>query len=271
MKSVRKAVEFKATSALGKVFGSVLQGLFHKLFEEMAYALATRKISVVVPTYNEEKYIVRTLEQIRRVLPASELIVTDDKSTDATAFLAGQYADLVVESGLHRIGANRNIGARNASETSEILLFVDADTLLNEEFVRKALEKFRDQRVAGVGCLVMPETRNLLEKFFFFVLNSLVVFAKALGKTYLPGNCVAYRRSAFFEIGGFDEHTKAGEDMDLSRRMSRVGKVVLLPVFVCTSRRRLEKLGFLGLVKDWLRTTLDLLLHKPTREYAAYR
>lgn len=267
----RKTIEFKAASGLGSIFGRILEGVFRKVLAEMAYAMATRKISVVVPTYNEEKYVVRTLEQVRRVLPASELIVADDKSTDATPFLASQYADAVVTSGLHRIGANRNVGARNTSENSEMLLFVDADTVLSEEFVRKAVEKFQDPEVVGVGCLVMPETRNPVEELFFFILNSFVLFAKALGKTYLAGNCVAYRRNTFFEIGGFDEKTAAGEDMDLSRRISKVGRVVLLPVIVRTSRRRLEKLGFLGLIKDWLRTTQDLLFHKPTAQYAAYR
>lgn len=271
MQPARKTIEFKTAFSLGKILSGILQGIFHKLLEEMAYTMATRKISVVVPAYNEEKYIVRTLEQIRRILPSSELIVADDKSTDETVFLASQYADAVVESGLHRIGANRNIGARNTSESSEILLFVDADTLLSEEFVRKAVEKFRDPRTVGVGCLVMPETQNFVEELFFFFLNSLIIFAKALGKSYLAGNCVAYRKRTFFEIGGFDENTKTNEDMDFSRRISKVGKLVLLPVIVRTSRRRMAKLGYFGLIKDWLPSTCNLLLHKPVKHYATYR
>lgn len=85
-----------------------------------------KKVSIVIPAYNEAERIVPTLRAIRASVPCDELIVVDDGSRDHTASLAERLADQVL-----RHGANRGKGAAlqtgwNAS-AGEIVVFLDAD------------------------------------------------------------------------------------------------------------------------------------------------
>jgi hypothetical protein len=73
-------------------------------------------------------------------------------------------------------------------------------------------------------------------------------------------------------VGGFDESLLASEDFDLCRRISRKGRVVFLRgVTVRTSRRRLERLGLMGLILDWTRVTVQYLSGKRPRDYRSFR
>ena len=89
-------------------------------------------ISFIVPAYNEELLIGRTLAAIhaaaREVGEPYEVIVVDDASTDGTATVAGQGGARVVPVHYRQIGRVRNAGARVA--TGGIFVFVDADTLI---------------------------------------------------------------------------------------------------------------------------------------------
>src|SRR5258708_12427538 len=108
-------------------------------------------ISFVVPAYNEERYLAATLESIhaaaRAVGEPYEIVVADDASTDATAAIAEEGGARVVRVEKRQIAATRNAGAR--AGTGNRLIFVDADTKVNEAVVRAALPAMDN---AVVGC-----------------------------------------------------------------------------------------------------------------------
>jgi glycosyltransferase involved in cell wall biosynthesis len=111
-------------------------------------------ISVVIPSFNEERYLPATLRAVARSAALlelrhgvrTELIVVDNGSTDGTATVARTFGASVVAESEHNIARARNRGAETAA--GEILVFLDADTLVPDEL----LPRIR-QVTATRGCL----------------------------------------------------------------------------------------------------------------------
>src|SRR6478672_10194992 len=99
-------------------------------------------ISFIVPAYNEQALIGRTLEALIHAAEQTsepyEVVVADDASSDRTAEIAQNSGAHVVRVNLRQIAATRNAGAREA--IGDKLIFVDADTLVTMEVVRAAIE-----------------------------------------------------------------------------------------------------------------------------------
>ena len=100
-------------------------------------------ISFIVPAYNEEALIGRTIDALNRAAQplgeAYEIVVADDASSDGTADIAEAHGARVVRVERRQIAATRNAGAREA--VGDKLIFVDADTLVSESVVRGALDE----------------------------------------------------------------------------------------------------------------------------------
>lgn len=226
------------------------------------------KITIVVPALNEEKLIAQTLENARRVAPEAEIIVVDSGSTDRTTQIAAKYAKVYRSEG--NVAQARNFGAKMAS--GEIIIFLDADTTITRQFIDEVIRVFKDPQVVGAGGLIMPHFKGVLTELVFYFFNFLVLASFAALGPFLAGTCVAYKRDPLFEVGGFNDGLVASEDFDLCRRISKKGRVVFLRrVIVRTSRRRLEKLGLMGLVLDWARVTVQYLSGRNPVKYSSFR
>src|SRR5438128_522757 len=105
-------------------------------------------ISIIVPTFEEEKWVGAILGQFPLSLRKHsnvELIISDGGSSDRTVNLARAGADVVLESGsIQTIAMGRNAGARAA--IGDVLMFFNADVRLDdpEQLMRTMLETFED-------------------------------------------------------------------------------------------------------------------------------
>jgi glycosyltransferase involved in cell wall biosynthesis len=195
------------------------------------------EVSFIVPAFNEERLLGRTLEAIGRAAAAitepHEVIVVDDASTDATAAVAQSHGATLLPVTCRHIAVTRNAGARAAR--GRWLIFVDADTLVNQQVVQAALAAM-GAGAAGGGCNVRFDGRL---PFYARILIALFVpIYRGLG---LAAGCFIFcTREAFEAAGGFDETLFAGEEAFLSRRLRRVGRFVLLRQQVLTSGRKLR-------------------------------
>src|SRR6266850_627466 len=112
-----------------------------------------RLVSFVVPAWNEESVLAPTLEALKAASRAAgepcEVIVVDDASTDRTVEIARQSGARVVPVHHRQIAATRNAGAEQAR--GDLLIFVDADTIVTEEAIRAAVESVRLGAIGG-GC-----------------------------------------------------------------------------------------------------------------------
>jgi glycosyltransferase involved in cell wall biosynthesis len=194
-------------------------------------------ISFVVPAYNEERLIGRTLDALRAAGEALgepfEIVVADDDSSDATPRIAAERGAHVVPLKRRQIAAARNAGA--AAARGEWLIFVDADTVAPAGTVRAAVAAMRRGAVGG-GSAVRFDGRLPLHARI--LLPGLTVLYRAAG---LAAGCFVFAtREAFEAAGRFDESLFGGEEVFLSRRLRSVGRFVLLREPVLTSGRKLR-------------------------------
>jgi glycosyltransferase involved in cell wall biosynthesis len=194
-------------------------------------------ISFVVPAYNEERLLGRTLDSLKaagEVLGEPfEIIVADDDSNDATARIAAERGAQIVPVKRRQIAATRNAGA--AAARGELLLFVDADTVAPAATVRAAVAAMRAGAVGG-GANVQFDGRLPLHARVF-VRIFLMLYR---GAGFAAGCFLFATRQAFEKAGGFDETVFGGEEVFLSWRLRRLGRFVLLREAVITSGRKLR-------------------------------
>ena len=194
-------------------------------------------ISFIVPAYNEEPLIGRTLDAIhaaaRETGEPYEVIVVDDGSTDRTAQVAVACGARVVRVECRQIAGTRNAGARAA--TGEILVFVDADTIITASTLRATLAALGSGAVAGGASLRLDGRIPWHGR----LLLGLVRAGMRLGR--LAAGCYLFcTRAAFEAAGGFDERLFASEEIALSRALARQGRVVILRETVLSSGRKLR-------------------------------
>jgi cellulose synthase/poly-beta-1,6-N-acetylglucosamine synthase-like glycosyltransferase len=194
-------------------------------------------ISFVVPAHNEELLLGRTLAAIhaaaRRVGRPYEVIVADDDSTDRTAAVAVEHGARVVAVRHRQIAATRNAGARSA--IGDVLVFVDADTIVNAAVVSASLSALEAGAVGGGASMRLDGRIPWYGRLLTFIV--LTVMRAAC----LAAGCYLFcRRAAFDAAGGFDERLFATEEIALSRALQRHGRMVILREAVETSGRKLR-------------------------------
>ena len=196
-----------------------------------------RVISFVVPAYNEERLIGRTLDSLRTAGEAIgepyEMVVADDGSTDATARIAVARGARVVPVRRRQIAAARNAGARAAR--GDRLVFVDADTVAPAGTVRAAVAAMRCGAVGGGAAVRFDGRLSLSARLFVRAFMTLY-----RGAGFAAGCFIFATRGAFEAAGGFDEAVFGGEEVFLSWRLRRLGRFVLLREAAITSGRKLR-------------------------------
>jgi glycosyltransferase involved in cell wall biosynthesis len=207
-------------------------------------------VSVIIPTYCEEETIEGCLKSvINQKFDGGriESIVVDSHSPDNTRAVADRSADKVLDLVARGVGRARNAGAKIAG--GQILLFLDADTYLESNFVSEMYRAFADRRVVCVsGILKNLERLEPLDKLFavshYGFTNKLAAVSAHLGFPLFPSVCCGTRKSVFVKVGGFREDIACAEDITFSREMGRVGKcVVNSKATAYTSVRRISKCG----------------------------
>ncbi|MCC6028771.1 MAG: glycosyltransferase [Candidatus Korarchaeum sp.] len=201
------------------------------------------RVSVVVPTYNEEDYIERSLRALRNV-GAHEIVVVDGGSRDRTLEIAEKYADIVESSSsLDSPAKARNAGIKLS--TGDLVAFIDADTVVSKSWLNAIMKCFEDEKVVGASGPAYPlEDDSLLIPPYIFVYDILVRLTLLIGRPHFLGfNCV-YRRDFLERVSGFNEGVRVSEDALLSMEAIKYGELRFLKdMSVYTSARRLKTRG----------------------------
>ncbi len=213
------------------------------------------KLSFVIPAHNEEKLIGRclesVLEEIKREKYQTEIIVVDNVSTDKTRETALKFKGVtVVNEPFKGLVQARRAGF--VVSTGELVANIDADTMMPRGWLKKVMSEFErdDALVALSGPFIYQDldvVDRVLVKFFYgfgYLFHLLFHYIFGVGAMLQGGNFIV-RRDALLKAGGFDLTISFwGEDTDVARRISKVGKVKWtwgLPMY--SSGRRLREEG----------------------------
>ncbi|MCB1128901.1 MAG: glycosyltransferase [Verrucomicrobiae bacterium] len=200
------------------------------------------RLSVVIPAFNEAKLITRCVGSVRAALALfehrGEVVVCDNASTDDTAALARAAGALVVAEPKRQIARARNRGATVAG--GEWLLFLDADSLVTPALFAELARALDNPQCIGGGAPVGLEGRRLSGR----VLSELWNLISRVTR-WAPGSFLFCRAAAFRELGGFNEELYVSEELDLSRRLKRLGRqrgqrMIILRRRFLTSDRKLD-------------------------------
>ncbi len=236
------------------------------------------KISIVVPAYNEEKYIGDCLKSViaNRTEDIFEIIVVNNASTDGTAAVAQKFPEV-------RVVAEPQKGLTRARERGlleaqgDFIAYLDADTRMPPGWTEIAEREFSQN--PDMVCLSGPfHYFDLppIKKFFAEALWTLTAPPTywLVGFMVLGANFIV-KREALQKIGGFDTTISFyGEDTNIAWRLSKVGKVKFsMKFFIIGSGRRLMEEGLIRTFSRYAMNYFSIAVqHKPhTEEYRDIR
>ncbi len=222
-------------------------------------------LSVIIPTLNEEKYLPKLLDSLKKQKYKDfEIIVSDGASEDKTKKIAEEYNCRVVVSKKRHPACQRNEGAKVAK--GEIFLFLDADTELPDNFLKKAVNEFKKRKLTGAGFYLKTKSKKSFYKRLMKVLNFFFFVSQPIRPTSI-GVAMISKKEAHFKIGGFDETIFIGEDYEYTYKLFKKGKFRMIKsTFTYYSVRRLEKEGKWNIVWTWCKSVVYVLIKGPIRK-----
>lgn len=230
---------------------------------------------MVVPAYNEERTLHICLESLAQqdTTTPFEVIVVNNASTDKTAQVAERFGAIVVNEAQKGTTYARRTGCEIAR--GAIIASTDAETAVPKDWLRRIEEIFaHNKNIVALGgpyeFYDAGERWGL--KFFYkvvlpagfridFVLNGF--------RHYLAASNLAFRRSAYQRVGGWHTGIQVGEDVELTKRLNKVGRVLYIRrLIVMTSARRYNN-GFWRPLYHYLMNHFELQLgfRKPRHNY----
>lgn len=212
------------------------------------------KVSVIIPTLNEEEALPELLAALRRAATREtiEIVVADGGSTDGTIAIARRSAVVVVE--CRRPGRAIQMHQGAVAAKGDILLFLHADTRLPEDWVDALLKTWnRQPRPAAAAFRLRFNGKRVVYRLLETAANW------RTGRTGVPqgDQAISVSREAYFSVGGFPP-VPLMEEYYLIQKLRRAGAIEILPQAVATSTRRYEKNGPL---RNALRNAGLLALH----------
>lgn len=183
------------------------------------------RVSVIIPAYNEEEYIQKTLAALTESdYPKNlfDIIVVDNNSSDRTASIAERHADKVFILKEGNVGAVRNLGAKHSE--AEILVFLDADCIVDSNWLsRGVLELQNSKNTVLGGRYQVKKNANWIERLWILENPD-----HPRLQIDLLGGCIFIYASTFEMVGGFDERMTSGEDSELSQRLRNRGQTITI-------------------------------------------
>lgn len=182
------------------------------------------KISIVVPAFNEEKLIERSLKSIRSAATTFsevgweyEIIVCDNNSSDRTGELARAQGARVIFEPVNQISRARNAGA--AAANGQWLVFVDADSYPSAELFAEMVVRIQSGRCIGGGATVEFDQTGRWAIGLICVWSCLSRWQR-----WMAGSFIFCEARAFQDLGGFSQELFVAEEIDFSKRLNDLAK-----------------------------------------------
>lgn len=192
-------------------------------------------VTVLIPAHNEELGIVRCLETVTKsTYRKLQIIVIDDASTDNTRKLVRDYIAKNPKEPVQLLYRRKNSGKAGAlnyalkfAAEGELVMTLDADSVLSRDAIKNAVAYFRNPKVVGVAANVRimdsPTILGLLQKFEHMIGYRSKKFYTITNSEFIVGGVAStYRREVMQEVGNYDTTTQT-EDIGLSMKIIATG------------------------------------------------
>jgi rSAM/selenodomain-associated transferase 2 len=199
-------------------------------------------LSIIIPVLNEAHSVGATLDAVREVRGRVEVIVVDGGSRDSTIEIVRRRGVNVIKSDRGR-GIQLHAGA--CAARGEALWFLHADTTVPPTAAERIADALKKEEVVGGNFRVRFDGERLAARFLTWLYPRL----RKLGLLYGDSG-IFVRRETYERIGGLKPFP-IFEDLDLVRRLKRVGRMVEIPLEVSTSSRRFEGRSFILTFARW--------------------
>ncbi len=220
------------------------------------------KLTIVIPCYNEEKYLKKTVDSIYRqvLVEGVRIIIADNHSTDRTRGiinnLTNMYSDRLkiemIDGGSVSVG--RNTGSELVS--TEYILFVDADVkIFDTRTIQDTLEEMHDNKLDLLTCKLKSTVPFIKTKLIFSSFNLINLLLSKV-TPFAVGTYFMTRTDKFRELGKFDESLHHSEDYCLSKKYNPK-KFKISEHYVGQDDRRFNKMGYFGMIKLIIRSFLN--------------
>jgi glycosyltransferase involved in cell wall biosynthesis len=180
------------------------------------------KVSIVIPAYNEEKYIGGCLDAIAKQEYSNyEIILVDNGSSDKTIKIATDYEIEILQNASLNISGLRNLGASKAR--GNILIFIDSDCIPVKDWLFNGILRLQDKNVGVTGAACsMPPKSTWVEKAWYSSKPKGVREVNFLG----TANMFVWKE-LFDRLSGFNKELRTGEDYEFCNRVKRCGYKVV--------------------------------------------
>jgi glycosyltransferase involved in cell wall biosynthesis len=219
-------------------------------------------LSIIIPTLNEEKYLFNLLESVRKQgVKGYEVILSDAGSTDKTIETAKQHGCVITKGGLPSKG--RNEGAKVAK--GETLLFLDADTVLPDGFLKQVMEEIEEKKIEIATFPIIFYPTNGFDKAISKVYNFITWLTKDF-LAHAAGGVLLASKRIHEKIGGFNEDIILAEDYDYARRAHKLVRFHYIETQpVGYSNRRFKKEGYVKSCIKYILIEFYLLFFGPIK------
>lgn len=205
------------------------------------------ELSVIIPTFNEELTIEKTLDAVSRLINVDEVIIVDGGSSDKTVEIIEQHKInkplKLIKLGEANRGKQLHEGTKHAAH--EIFWFLHADTRPVQGSAKKIKHSMRYDEIVGGSFAIIFDGGSRWARF----LTWLYPFLRSIGLVY-GDSAIFARRSTYEEIGGFRDFPLF-EDVDLFKRLKKKGTFEFITLAVTTSSRRFQNDSFLWTFTKW--------------------
>lgn len=227
--------------------------------------MALPKVSIIIPTLNEEKILPDLFDNLENLHPKPfEIIFVDGPSKDETACMIQKKGYDLIRMVAKGRALQMNEGAYRAN--GDLIVFLHADTLVPKKLVSIVSEVLLNKQIT-LGGFTSIMCGNGKNRYFVSVQNYIKTYLGAF--FYNPIRCVCFgfrllfgdqvmfcRKADFIAVGGFDINLPIMEDSDLCFRINKLGAIKQIKEKVYSSDRRVENLGMIRAYMRYLKIYL---------------